>query len=329
MRSTATNGNAEMRPADIVKSSLFLSCLYYMADGWRRRRRLRQGVLDTRSGARHSGLTIDQSLDYIEQVWRDYLLYSGRQALQGHVVEIGPGDNFGVALLLLRHGAARVTAIDKFFSRRDSGQQAAIYRALSDRHGLAVLFDGAPAEGGIRNFSYLPGMPAERYFTSSQTGYDTVVSRAVLEHLDDPLMSLDNMWAGLRPGGILVHRVDLRDHGMFAGRHPLTYLSIPAGIYRIIAAETGRPNRILLPAYRDHAAQRTWDCRFGITRLVGVPEEFPALSWEALPEAARAASLQAVAAIRPRLAQPFRGLADADLAVAGFVLVAEKARGES
>lgn len=313
-----------MSLSSMVKSFLPLACAFYLADGWRRRRRLRRGDLTTRSGARHSGLPLDQSLAYIEQVWRDYLLYSGRSSFHGHIVEIGPGDNFGVALMLLRHGAGSVTAIDKFISERDPDQQATIYSALAERHDMAALFDGAPGGGRIRNFQYLPGMPAEEYFEGGRGGYDAVISRAVLEHLDDPLGALDRMWQGLRPGGILVHRVDLRDHGMFAGRHPLTFLRIPAAIYRGIAAETGRPNRILLPAYRDFLNRQGWPFRIGITRLVGVAGEFPAMTWEGLPAQSREAAVASVRAIRPSLAAQFRPLADPDLAVSGFVVVAEK-----
>ena len=310
--------------AATIKRNLPLAYLFYLYDGWRRRRRLRRGNLRTTSGARHADLDLTASLAYIEQVWRDYLAYAGIPHLAGRIVEIGPGDNFGVALHFLQGGAASVVAIDKFLSERNAAQQAAIYGAMIERHGMQALFDGAPQESAIRNFTYLPGMPAERYFTAETPACDAVVSRAVLEHLDDPLAALDAMWARLQPGGRLIHRVDLRDHGMFAGLHPLTFLTIPPWLYRAMAAQTGRPNRVLLPAYRGHLRQRGWPLRLGITRLVGVAGEFAALPWEQLPAEARQQALAHVQSVRSRLAEPFRGMTDQDLAVAGFVLVAEK-----
>lgn len=307
-----------------IKRNLPLACLYYLYDGWRRRRRLRNGNLRTNSGARHAVLDLTASLAYIEQVWRDYLTYAGVPRLTGRIVEIGPGDNFGVALHFLQNGATSVVAIDKFVSDRNAAQQAAIYGAMIERYGMQALFDGAPRESAIRDFTYLPGMPAERYFTAELPACDAVVSRAVLEHLDDPLAALNAMWGRLQPGGRLIHRVDLRDHGMFAGSHPLTFLTIAPWLYRAMAAETGRPNRVLLPAYRDHLRRCGWQARLGITRLVGVKSEFAALQWEQLPQEARQQALAQVKAVRPLLAEPFRALADEDLAVAGFVLVAEK-----
>lgn len=310
--------------AKLVKSSRPLACAYYLVQGWWRRRQLRRGNIATRSGSRHADLNLAGSLKYIERVWCDYLIYAGRTSIGGRIVEIGPGDNFGVALLFLKGGAEHVIAIDKFASQRDDERQSAIYRALGERHGLADLFDGPPSEAAIRRLTYLPGMPAERYFTGDVAPYDAVLSRAVLEHLDDPLLALDSMWSRLRPGGLLLHRIDLRDHGMFTGNHPLTFLTIGAGLYRAMTAETGWPNRIMLPVYRDFLKQRGWPARLGITRLVGVSDEFPAMPWEQLPADRRQRALTQVRAVRPKLAAPFRTLADEDLAVAGFVLLAEK-----
>lgn len=313
-----------MSLSQYIKRTIPLACAYYVIAGWKRRRQLRRGVVSTKSGMRHAALNVDQSVAYIESVWHDYLTWSMRPALSGRLVEIGPGDNFGVALLFLANGASDIVAIDKFAPERDPSRQAAVYQALSQKHDMAHLFDGNLSEENIKNLTYMPGMSAERYFGSAPPPFDVVISRAVLEHLDDPLTALDTMWAGLRPGGLLLHRIDLRDHGMFAGAHPLSFLSVNAWLYQAMTKEIGLPNRILLPSYRDFVRARGWPARIGITRLVGVDGDFPALEWGQLPEAARQRALLAVEAIRPRLAEPFRQMTDQDLAVAGFVLVAEK-----
>ena len=309
-----------------ARRSVALTCAWYLADDWRARRRLAAGDLATRSGARHAALDVEASLAYIERLHGDYLAYGGRERFAGTVAEIGPGDNFGVALLLLGGGADAVHAIDRYRPRRDAAAQARIYQALAGRHDLAACFDGPPSERAIRGLTYHPGRAAESFFRETEITFDAVLSRAVLEHLYDPLAALDDMAARLNPGGIMVHRIDLRDHGMFAGRHPLTFLTVPDGIYRAMTRGAGRPNRVLLPAWRDWLDRSGLTGALRVTRLAGVAEEVAPATWDDLDRALRDQALATVAQIRPRLADSLRAFDDRDLAVSGCLLVAEKSR---
>ncbi|MDP6352264.1 MAG: methyltransferase domain-containing protein [Alphaproteobacteria bacterium] len=307
-----------------IRRSLALTCAWYLLDDWRARRRLARGTLETRSGTRHARLGIEASLSYIEKIHGDYLAYAGRPRFTGTVAEIGPGDNFGVAALLLGHGAEAVHAIDRYRPVRDDTGQAAIYAALSDRHRLADCFDGPPSERTIRCLTYHPGQPAESFFANAGIRFDAVLSRAVLEHLYDPLRALDHMAAALNPGGIMVHRIDLRDHGMFAGLHPLTFLTLPEGLYRRMTAGAGRPNRVLAPAWRDWIGSSGLRGSLRVTRLAGLPGEIAPARWPDIDPALRARALATVGTIRPRLAPALAKLADQDLAISGCVLIAEK-----
>lgn len=307
-----------------ARRSVALTCAWYLADDWRARRRLAAGDLATRSGARHAALDVEASLAYIERLHGDYLAYGGRERFAGTVAEIGPGDNFGVALLLLGGGADAVHAIDRYRPRRDAAAQARIYQVLAGRHDLAACFDGPPSERAIRGLTYHPGRAAESFFRETEITFDAVLSRAVLEHLYDPLAALDDMAARLNPGGIMVHRIDLRDHGMFAGRHPLTFLTVPDGIYRAMTRGAGRPNRVLLPAWRDWLDRSGLTGALRVTRLAGVAGEVAPATWDDLDRALRDQALATVAQIRPRLADSLRAFDDRDLAVSGCLLVAEK-----
>ncbi|MSP67535.1 MAG: methyltransferase domain-containing protein [Alphaproteobacteria bacterium] len=315
-----------MALAPLIKRSLTLACAYYLFDDWRAGRRIRAGRIETESGRRHAGLSLDASIAYVERVHRDYLAYSGLDRLCGTIAEIGPGDSFGVALLLLGGGATAVHAIDRFRPRRDATAERALHAALAERHGLTQLLAPDAGAGALRGLTYHPGTPAETFFRDRGLRFDAVVSRAVLEHLYDPLTALDDMLRALLPGGCLIHRIDLRDHGMFAGLHPLTFLTVAPALYRRMTRHSNRPNRVLLPAYAEWLASRGASGSLRITRLVGQREEYPALPWDALPKLRRERALLTVRHIRPRLATPFDRMADADLAVSGCVLVAEQAR---
>jgi SAM-dependent methyltransferase len=308
----------------LVKRSVLLTCAYYLFDDWRARRRWAAGRLDTRSGTRHAQLDLDASLAYIEKVYADYLAYAGCERFTGTVAEIGPGDNFGLALLLLGSGAEAVHAVDRYRPHRDPARQAAIYRALADRHGLQSRFDGSPSEHTLRGLHYYPGQPAETFFRDSTRRFDAILSRAVVEHLYDPTAALSDMLSALRPGGRMVHRIDLRDHGMFAGYHPLTFLTIPEPIYRRMTGGSGRPNRALFPVYRNWLETAGARGSLRITRLAGVDEEVGPAAWDDLDPALKRRALECVAAIRPSLAAPFQSWPDHDLAVSGCLLVAHR-----
>ena len=308
----------------LIKRSVALACAYYLYDDWRARRRLAAGRLETGSGARHAALDIAASLAYVERVYGDYLAYGGLKNFNGSVAEIGPGDSFAVALRILGSGGDHVHAIDRWVSRRDADAQRRIYSALSERYDLGHLFAGAPAEETIRNLTYHAGQPAETFFRDCGLQFDAILSRAVMEHLYDPLAALDDMARSLKPGGIMIHRIDLRDHGMFAGHHPLTLLTLSDGLHRRITEGAGRPNRVLAPAYRDWLARSGLTGGITISRLAGVGEEQDPAPWAALDEDAKARALECVRAIRPRLSNKFKAMADEDLAVAGLVLVARK-----
>lgn len=308
----------------VVRSSLALTCAGYMVDNWLFGRRLAAGRFETRSGTAHAGMPPQDSLRYVEKVYRDYCGYAGVDAFCGTVAEIGPGDNFGVALLLLANGATGVHAIDRYYARRDPKQQRAIYRALNDRYALDHLFAGEPSEEAIRNLTYHVGQAAETFFGNSGIVFDAILSRAVMEHLYDPLAALDGMLAALRPGGLLVHRIDLRDHGMFPGRHPLTFLTLSDAIYGAMTRNSGRPNRVLLPDYRDWLARSGVEARLHVCRLVGTEKDFAPVPWAQLDADLRSRTEARVKEIRPRLANRFSAMAASDLAVAGCVLVARK-----
>lgn len=292
--------------ASLIKRCPNLTAAYYLYTDWQIGRRWARGRLGTVSGSRHAKLNLDESLAYIEKVTADYFRYAGRSKFLGAVAEIGPGDNFGVALMILGQGATVVHAVDKFQSFRDSHRQTLIYQALADRHGLRHIFSGIPSESTLRGLVYHSGSPAEVFFRTAGLNFDAILSRAVLEHLADPLIALDDMIKTLRPGGIMVHRIDFRDHGMFAGRHPLTFLTFSKVWWRRMTQHSGRPNRVLFPIWQEWLVRSGFKGSIKITRLVGVKEEIEPSTWRDIPQALRDRSLAAVRQIRPKIAKDFQ-----------------------
>src|SRR5882672_1715985 len=71
--------------------------------------KLALGHVESDIGATHAGLSTDQSIEYIDRVFFDYLRYgnlSPAQLVGKRILELGPGDNLGVALRFFAAGAA-------------------------------------------------------------------------------------------------------------------------------------------------------------------------------------------------------------------------------
>lgn len=318
----------------IVNRAPALRAAALVADDLRQGLRLRLGKIDSSSGALHSTLSLEDSLGYVEEVVADYLRYGDLERFRGTVAEVGPGDSAGVALLLRAKGCDRVHLVDRYYSHRDHERQRAIYEALSLKHGLEHLREGKRwDERALTGIEWKVGEPAERFFARAARhapAYDLIVSRAVLEHMYDPIGALRDMVRSLRPGGRMLHKVDLRDHGMFSQHmDELTFLSFAPSIHRLMTRNSGRPNRVLAHRYRAalEALRREEPVQYEllVTCLVGGRDVVPHVPYEQIAPEERRHAEQRVESRRSSMTSELRGIAARDLAIAGLFIVVKKA----
>lgn len=311
-----------------------------IVDNLRARRRFARGNFESARGSTHRRLTLDESLNYIYQQVQDYLAY-GRlteKDFEGKsIVEVGFGDNLGVALMFLAAGATRVICVDKFFSTANQAQQRRIYQALRDslNDDQRKTFDEAIdlSDGPKLNPKRLVsvyGVGAERLVEAvGDSQFDLIISRGALQDIPQPAAAFDEMSVVLKPGGLMLHKIDLSDQGMFrdSGMNPLTFLTIPEGLYKLMSSDSGNANRKLTGYYRRELCRRGYDTSVFYTSLIGhggkgnLLEQCQGLDLQS-PEAG--VSLDLVRKIRPRLAGGFRELSDEELIVDGIFLVARK-----
>jgi len=210
--------------------------------------------------------------DYFHRCYLDYCTRLGRDpkagdALAGlQVLEYGPGDVLGVALLCIAHGSDRVVCVDRFPLERLSPANVAIYRALLEGLPGAVR---ARAEAAFR----VPGDPASgldparieyRVTVDGTSGmeaaFDLILSRAVLEHVHDLPKLFADMRRALRPTGVALHQVDLKSHGLDRSI-PFDFLAWPAWLYALMYSHKGFPNRWRVGRYRRWAEAAGLDVR--------------------------------------------------------------------
>lgn len=214
--------------------------------------------LGNRSGRGGAGETAAGAADYFRRCVSDYcaqLAVDPSFFRNKRVLEYGPGDTLGVALLLYAHGAETVHCVDHFPIHEITPANAAVYRAILDS------LDGEARARGERAFRE-PGVPASGFapaaieyrvtphgLSGRRQEYDLVLSRSVLALVNRLDWTLADIAAALKPDGLSIHKVDLSSHGLDRD-HPLDFLTWPRPLYQLMYSRKGRPNRWRVDRYQ-------------------------------------------------------------------------------
>lgn len=261
--------------------------------------------------------TPDEVATYFRTCFSDYFrilgipeLEIGRFLSGKRVLEYGPGDCPGVALLMVAHGAARAVCVDRFPMVSLSPKTVSI---------LSRLVNSLEGEARVRAESCFrsAGNPASgldeeklRYLVrpSGLSGLrdeiDLAISRAALEHVDDLDATFADMRQALSAKAVCVHEVDLKSHGLHK-KNPLDFLTWPESLWRVMYSHKGVPNRARVDRF-SAVLEKTG---FIVTHLSPT-----SLADEPI-----------VREVKPHLAGPFRQISDEHLRWLGFWLVCRPA----
>ena len=198
----------------------------------------------TRDTGRGDGCGGEAGAKYFRAVMEDYRVVARASGVadpfaEKRVLELGPGDTRAIALLAKKAGAISWDGFDAFdIQSRDARYLDAIYRPLAGDD-VARWLDGCRMHA-------VPETLRER------APFDTVISRAVLEHVRD-LEGLFGMLAGVvRDDAVLIHKVDLRSHGV-EHAHALDFLRFDDATWRAMSSHVDLPNRERASRYLDLA----------------------------------------------------------------------------
>jgi hypothetical protein len=328
----------------LAKKSKSLIVAAKIYDNWRMKRRFQAGNTESLHGATHSLFfqNISESIDYINVQFDDYLTYSGLTVdqLKGmRVFELGFGDNVGVALKFIAAGAERAVCLDKYYSKRDLEHQRKIYQALRETLSKEQQLAFDKAVDLSTGIELNPEKVLCIYGTDVENAnelfemepFDLTISRGAIQDIYNPDAAFAAMDKILAPGGYMLHKIDLSDQGMFRdnGMNPLTFLTIPESVYRLMAIDSGKPNRKLISYYRRTMTSLGYDTKMLISGIIGVgvcgkgdlhPHKEKVELNVDYPES----TLDLVKEIRPRLTPEFSRLLDEELIVDGIFIVARK-----
>jgi SAM-dependent methyltransferase len=156
------------------------------------------------------------------------------------VLEVGPGQTLGSAVLLACGGAV-VAVADRFPSPWDADFHVPFFRALRERVASRGTAYTAPIDRLLAAGRFVSDVVRVHAFAAEELWkigdrFDVVLSNAVLEHVQDIDLTAANLAAVTKPGGYGLHQVDFRDHRDFS--RPLEYLTVSREAYAAIRAQT-------------------------------------------------------------------------------------------
>lgn len=328
----------------VAKKSKTAIIVHKIYENWRMKRQFSAGNVESLHGSTHSTIIkhLSESIDYINVQFRDYLNYSDlrEEQLRGmKIFELGFGDNVGVALKLIAAGAERVVCLDKFYSKRNLEHQREIYLALRETlepEGRERFDTAINLSNGLdinpEKIVCIYGRDVENAAELAELGpFDLVISRGAIQDIYSPDAAFEAMDRILAKGGYMLHKIDLSDQGMFRanGMNPLTYLTISESVYRLMAIDSGKPNRKLMSYYRDIMDRLGYEPELLVTGIIGVGEcgkgdLHPHKSKIELGVDYPQATLDLVRSVRPSLVAPFKDMSDEELIVDGIFIIARK-----
>ena len=151
------------------------------------------------------------------------------------IVEIGPGSDFAVQLLLASKGT-QVTLVDRFLAPFDPDYHPKLYAEVAKRYdGPKGELEAAIAGGYDATSLKLYPDPAENMRSIPDASADFVYSNAVLEHIVDIDAVTSELARISKSGSFGMHQIDLRDHRDFT--RPLEHLVIQESEFKESASK--------------------------------------------------------------------------------------------
>jgi SAM-dependent methyltransferase len=198
----------------------------------------------------------EKHIEYSQKKFQEFkTLTSPHRKLDGQtILELGPGGSVGFGLLALQAGAKKYIAID-------DGQHAFIkeshlksYRTLlGDDSTLFNRYFIQTADGSVTyNPIFIEFVTIDQHarYPLPDSSVDIMYSCAVLEHVHNLDAAFSEMTRVLKPGGIMYHEVDLRDH--IFSQESLWFLTISDFWFRLLFKNTGGyVNRKRLSHYKN------------------------------------------------------------------------------
>lgn len=225
---------------------------------------------------------VDRCIDYdvrtVEE-WLGYLAeYTGvPDYLTGRrVLELGPGSDLGVGLILLSEGARRYSAVDA--NNLVASVPADFYRNLFQRIERKGDFSSLEFELDLLNrgrpdrLNYVSRGDFDLVAALGESRVDIIFSQAAFEHFEDIHKTIEQLTRVTSEDAVVVMTVDLQTHSRWIrDADPNNIYRYPSWLYRLFHF-TGIPNRVRPQEYRVAFERNGWT-NVSIRPLTSLSEE--------------------------------------------------------
>lgn len=199
---------------------------------------------------------------------RDYAEIAARHGLSlagQRVCVVGSGGGLGIGIALLEAGVGQAVLQEPFAPQRPARDKKLLAPALIDKY---LVSDGQALRPRDERL-LLVRDTLEQFAAAKPGSVDFIVSKSVLEHVEN----LDSLIAAsarlLQPGGINIHFVDLRDHYF---RYPFEMLAYTQETWDRWLKASNTLNRLRRNDYERIFRRYYDDVR--IETNLSLPEEF-------------------------------------------------------
>lgn len=197
----------------------------------------------------------EKQISYSKKQFADFAKrIGGRDVIKNKVIlELGPGGSIGFGLLALQNGASRYLAIDDGQHIFITKKQFSFYKKILNNDLSAIkklfIFKNGKVDYSPEFITFTKIDQDSRY-TIESNSIDLIYSCAVLEHVHKLDLCFSEMTRVLKPGGIMNHQVDLRDH--IFSQNSLWFLKISDFWFKFLFGRTGEyVNRKRLSVYKN------------------------------------------------------------------------------
>jgi hypothetical protein len=225
---------------------------------------------------------VDRCIDYDAQTVKEWLAYLAEYTGipdyldKRHVLELGPGSDLGVGLILLSEGARRYSAVDA--NNLVASVPGAFYQRLFQRLQSKGDVKRLEAEldklnkGHPERLNYVSRDDFDLVAALDTQRVDVIFSQAAFEHFEDINKTIDQLTKVASDNAVVVITIDLQTHTRWIREHdPNNIYRYPAWLYRLFHF-SGIPNRVRPQEYRAAFERNGWT-DVSIRPLTALPED--------------------------------------------------------